>query len=228
MKHLKLFESNTNTIKISVVTFPAPGLGEVVACYPDEILEFYGDYYHNKIDDRIEGFIIGLAYVKKSYIMNLKVEVEYLECIDDNLNERVSELADSPPKSLKEIRYKVTKVHKINELLGIGNTLRRMKFEDEIEAEEIEHLINKSKISDLEYSEKKVKEEFIKIFSFNIESHRSQVDHEKIRVEFSNWLHPIKTPGLTDYNVFYNNKMLSVSRKKAKEIYKKLEKIYKA
>lgn len=227
MKHLKLFESNNNTIKISLVTFPG-GDGEVVACYPDGILEFYGDYYHNKIDDRIEGFIHGLTYVKKSYIYNLSIEVEYLECVDDELNERVSELAYPPPNDLIKINCKTTIVSKVNELLGIGNTFRRLRFEDEIEAEEIEYLINNSKISDLKYSEKKVKEEFIKIFSFKIDSHRSRVDYEEIRVEFSNWIHPIKTPGLTDYNIFYNDKMLSVSRKKAKSIYKKLEKIYKS
>lgn len=221
MKHLKLFESNNNEVKVSIVTFPG-GDGEVKACYVDGQLEFYGDYYHDKIDEKVEGFILGLKYIKKSYIYNLVVEVEKLDCSDHDMNERISELGDVPPKELNQVTFEVNE-----ELLGIGKTIRRFRYEHEIDAEELEYLIDKNKIFDLKYSEKKVKEEFIKIFSFKIDSHRSYVDFEEVRVEFSNWLHPIKTPGLTDYNIYYNDKMMNVSRRKAKEIYNKLKNKFK-
>jgi hypothetical protein len=212
MKHLRVFESDINKIKVTRVDFSD---GDVSACYVDDILEFYGNYYDDKIGDKIGGFVLGLKYFKKSYIYNIIVDFEIINCDDEELNIRVSEYGDPPPKDLKDI-------NRVNELLGIGKTIRRLKYEHEVDAEELEHLIDTNKIFDLEYSEKKVKEEFIKIFSFKIETHRSFVEYEDIRVEFSNWLHPIKTPGLTDYNVYYNDKIMNVSRRKAKEIYNKL------
>lgn len=221
MKHLKLFESDNNKVKVSVVTFS--DMEMVKACYVDGQLEFFGDHYHDKIEEKIGGFILGLKYIKKSYIYNLNVSVEDLECIDVAMNERIADLGDIPPKELKDVSFKINE-----ELLGIKKVIRRIRYEHEIDAEELEYLIDKNKISDLKYSEKKSKGVFTKIFLFKIESHRSFIDHEEIRVEFSNWIHPIKTPGLTDYNIFYNNKVMNVSRKKTKSIYKKLEKIYKS
>ncbi len=115
----------------------------------------------------------------------------------------------------------------INELFGINNAIRMFRNEDEVEAGEVQILLSTKKYTDLKYSEKKVKEEFIKSYTFNIESHRSFIDHETIRVEFSNWLHPIYTPGMIDFNVYYNDVRLNCSTKIAKDIYylaKKLSK----
>lgn len=113
----------------------------------------------------------------------------------------------------------------INELFGINNAIRLFRNEDEIEAREIQILLSTKKYSDLKYNEKKVKEEFIKSYTFSIESHRSFIDHEMIRVEFSNWMHPIYTPGMTDFNVYYNDVKLNCSSKIAQDIYRLAKKL---
>ena len=113
----------------------------------------------------------------------------------------------------------------INELFGINNTIRLFRNEDEIEAREIQKLLSIKKYKDLTYKEKKNKEKFIKSYSFKIDSHRSFVDYEKIRVEFLNWLHPIYTPGMTDFNVYYNDVRLKCSRKIAQSIYNLAKKL---
>ncbi len=98
MKYLKLFETNNNSVKVTIVDF-----GGVDACYVDGTLEFYGDYYHDKIADKIKGFILGLEYIKKSYIYNLFVEVEKLRASED-MYFHVSEMGNVPPKNLKDVQ----------------------------------------------------------------------------------------------------------------------------
>lgn len=50
---------------------------EIIKALVDEnkkILIFNGDYYHDKIDERIEGFLYGLRYSDKNYEL-LKTKV---------------------------------------------------------------------------------------------------------------------------------------------------------
>lgn len=110
----------------------------------------------------------------------------------------------------------------INELFAI----RMLRNEGEIEADEIKILLLEKKYSDLKYSDRKIKGEFIKSYIFNIESHRSSIDHETIRVEFSNWSHPIYTPGTSDFNLYYNDVRLKCSRKIARDIYHIAKKLF--
>lgn len=56
MKHLNKFNESKSSI-FTIVTFD---IGEYVkALYIDGVLEFYGDYYHNKISEKISAFIEG-------------------------------------------------------------------------------------------------------------------------------------------------------------------------
>ncbi len=49
-------------IKATIVDFSGGGDG-ITALYLDGVLHTYGDYYHNKIDDTIGGFLDGVKYV---------------------------------------------------------------------------------------------------------------------------------------------------------------------
>lgn len=93
MKHLKLFESGTHIV--TVVRFTA---GESVhGVYIDGNLHKYGDYYHDKIENWIEGFIDGLEWA------GMSIEKREIECKDEKINDDVCELADCPPKYLSAI-----------------------------------------------------------------------------------------------------------------------------
>lgn len=102
MNHLKLFESTSDVVKVTNVDFTGGGDG-VHACYVDGILEFYGDYYHDKIQDTIRGFIRGLKWIKKNYVYPLTIEVEDYTCENAQMIEDISEMGNTPPKNLKDV-----------------------------------------------------------------------------------------------------------------------------
>ena len=101
MKHLKLFEDRSNKIKVTTVYFV--GDDAVHACYVDDDLEFYGDYYHDKIRDKIKGFVLGLKWVKENYVYPLIVEEDNIKCTDAEMIESVCEYGEMPPKKLSDV-----------------------------------------------------------------------------------------------------------------------------
>lgn len=105
MNYLKKFESANDIVEVVVVDFSGGG-DALEGVYIDGDLEFYGDDYHDKISEKIGGFILGLKWIKENYIYNLKVNDRRVQCIDADLIERVTELGDSPPKKLSEVRVK--------------------------------------------------------------------------------------------------------------------------
>lgn len=94
MKHLKTYES-IGKHTFTIVHFP-DGEG-AHAIYVDDVLEKYGDYYHNKIEEYIEGFLDG---AKWSGIIFERTEIT---CNDSELNYKICDLAESPPKYLSQI-----------------------------------------------------------------------------------------------------------------------------
>ena len=91
MKHLKTFEAKGTHI-FTVVKFES---GEsVTALYIDDNLFKYGDYYHNKIDNWINGFIDGVRW------SGVNIEEREYYCDDPELNETICEYGGSPPKIL--------------------------------------------------------------------------------------------------------------------------------
>lgn len=95
MKHLKQFESNSK-YQFTIVTFE---IGDYVkALYINEILEFYGDYYHNKITEKISAFIEGVKWA------GVNVDVQMVNCTNNEINEEVCEMGGMPPKNLKDIQ----------------------------------------------------------------------------------------------------------------------------
>jgi hypothetical protein len=95
MKHLKTFESKSSH-EFTIVTFE---LGEYVkALYIDGVLEFYGDYYHNKITEKISAFIEGVKWA------GVSVDVKKINCTDEEINEEVCDMGGIPPKNLEDIK----------------------------------------------------------------------------------------------------------------------------
>ena len=64
MKYLKVFESQS--LVIYKVDFKGGGDG-VDALYINGMLHKYGDYYHDKIGEWIEGFLGGIKYAGINY-----------------------------------------------------------------------------------------------------------------------------------------------------------------
>lgn len=104
MKHLKLFEDKkVDNVIVTTVDFTGGGDG-VYALYIDGILEFYGDPYHDNIQDKIKGFILGLKWIKENYVYPLKVVEETFKVTDEALIEDISDMGRVPPKELKSLR----------------------------------------------------------------------------------------------------------------------------
>ena len=94
MKHLKTFESLGNHT-FTIVNFPQ---GEGVhAIYIDGVLEKYGDYYHDKIQNWIQGFLDGTRWA------GIEFEERKITCKDPELNEKICELGGIPPKHVSSI-----------------------------------------------------------------------------------------------------------------------------
>jgi hypothetical protein len=91
------FESLCEYMKIVKVDMTGGGDG-VYALYIDDKLVIYGDYYHNKINEYIDGFLAGLKYGKvKSTFKKIRLE-------DDNeWIKEVSEDGGIPPKKFEDL-----------------------------------------------------------------------------------------------------------------------------
>lgn len=88
--------SDSNNNIFTIVTFSS---GEIVkALYINGTLEFCGDYYHDKIQDKIEGFIEGAKWA------GTRIETAKIECTNREMNEKVCDGEISPPKNLQEIK----------------------------------------------------------------------------------------------------------------------------
>lgn len=94
MKHLKTFEAKGAHI-FTVVSFPE-GEG-VTAIYIDDVLFKYGDYYHDKTDEWILGFIEGVKWA------GISLEERKYTCKDTELNDKICDLGGSPPNHLSEV-----------------------------------------------------------------------------------------------------------------------------
>lgn len=95
MKHLIRY-NESKSHQFTIVTFE---LGEYVkALYIDGILEFYGDYYHNKITEKISAFIEGVEWA------GVSVDVQRVNCQDNDINEEVCEMGGMPPKNLDDVK----------------------------------------------------------------------------------------------------------------------------
>ncbi len=96
MKYISYFENKSN-IKLTIVDLTGNGDG-IHALYINGKLHHYGDYYHDKIEIWIKGFIDGLKYINPN-IVEEKLKI-------DNNNEwvyKTSKLADSPPDNLDDL-----------------------------------------------------------------------------------------------------------------------------
>jgi hypothetical protein len=93
MKYLKLFEAKGEHT-FTVVTFES---GESVsAIYVDDVLLKYGDYYHDKINDWIKGFLEGVRW------SGINLEESKFTCGDDKISEDVCD-GGIPPQSLSDV-----------------------------------------------------------------------------------------------------------------------------
>lgn len=81
-------------MKFTIVTFDPLGDAIPKALYIDGELYKYGDYYHDKIDEWIDGFIEGVKYTKA------EIDIEEVECNNDSYNEEIAEMGDSPDEVL--------------------------------------------------------------------------------------------------------------------------------
>ena len=216
MRHIKLFESADGPIEFTVVTF-CPDDEPTMALYIDGFLEFYGDGYHDDIDSKINGFLLAIKWIVKSYTYPLKYKVKRIDCNNSELNSKIGELGNSPPKELKHLIGDISE-----ELLNI----RALRYKDEFDADEIRILVSKKQYSNLKFLNKRGdKREYIKEYTFEIKNYDKLDSPHKIRVVLENFLHPkIKTPGTTYYTIYKDGETLDCSRKIAKEIFSLLEK----
>jgi hypothetical protein len=95
MKHLNKFNESKSSI-FTIVTFE---IGEYVkALYIDGVLEFYGDYYHNKISEKISAFIEGAEWA------GANIDINKIDCNNQEINTEVCEMGGIPPKNLEDIK----------------------------------------------------------------------------------------------------------------------------
>lgn len=96
-------------MNVTVVKFNPDGDG-VTALYLHGKLFKYGDYYHDKIDEWIEGFISGLEYISKEnqYNISLLINKENFNSIDEDLDEEIM-MGEPPKKDLIEIINRLEK-----------------------------------------------------------------------------------------------------------------------
>ena len=132
--------------------------------------------------------------------------------------ENICEIGNMPPNILEEVE----KANVVNELLGFGNVIRNIKYTDEFNGHDIkEYLLNDENSIDIKYQERKGNTgELIKSYSFKIKD-------DLIKVEMSNWL-KIRTPGLTEYDIYINDDRQHISRKTSKRIYLLTERLHKS
>lgn len=86
-------------MELVIVDFSGGGDG-ITALYIDGKLHFYGDYYHNKINEKIEGFIDGVSYVLGSD----RVDDNFIELHENHpLIEDTWDYGNPPPSNLSDI-----------------------------------------------------------------------------------------------------------------------------
>lgn len=83
-------------MKIDIVKINPEGDG-VTALYINDALWTYGDYYHDKIDDWIQGFLEGLDYATAEYNLH-KWEISG----DSQIGIDIYEGGSAPPGLLEE------------------------------------------------------------------------------------------------------------------------------
>lgn len=93
-------------MKFTVVKFNYEGDG-VTALYIDGKLHTHGDYYHNKIDEWIDGFLAGIKHLN----WPMQQETHY---IPGEKCEPIWENGESPPEQWPDARKKYFK-HRRNE-----------------------------------------------------------------------------------------------------------------
>jgi len=85
-------------LTIDIVKFNPEGDG-VTAIYIYGVLFTYGDYYHDKIDDWVQGFIDGLEYAMASFNV-----VNWALPGDTKMSRDICELGATPPERFRQIR----------------------------------------------------------------------------------------------------------------------------
>ena len=107
-------------------------------------------------------------------------------------------------------------IKSINELFGLGGTIRSIKNRGEVDANEIYFYIKNKKIKNLTICDKDgpVKRSKIKYFNFD-------ADRISVRVEKVSYF-KIDSKGTTDYNIYINDKIIECSRKISRIIFKML------
>ena len=80
--------------KLISIDFGGGGDGTTIL-YVDGKLEMYGDYYHDKIDDKINGFAQGLEH------MGEEISIEILNVEDHPIADEG--WVDDPPKTIEEL-----------------------------------------------------------------------------------------------------------------------------
>ena len=83
-------------LKFTLVRINPDG-DSVKALYIDGILYKSGDEYHNDITAYLDGFIEGCLFSK------LDIEIEQLDCIDEELEKEIMEYSNEVPSSLDSI-----------------------------------------------------------------------------------------------------------------------------
>jgi hypothetical protein len=213
MRHLKTFENRQ--LQGNPVIFTTVRFGDdepVYALYADGELIKYGDYYHDKIQDWIKGFIAGVKWGDVPTVCYEEVST------NEELIDAVCMMGNPVPEKLSDI-YNST-----NELFGLGKSMRMLKHLEERDADEIRILCEKDQIFDLEFNVKKLKNKTVSTYTFNISSWEPLKEFDVVRVELTNLLKVnILTPGLTEYRVYVNNKELNCSNKISKDIFRILK-----
>jgi len=179
----------------------------VYALYINDELHFYGDYYHDKIEIKIDSFVKGAKWAGKN-IQYSKFSVEDRELIED-----VSMYGNEPPKNLNSF-------YKVNELFGIGNIIRKHKYSGEMDASEVYYSLSKTpkEFHNFEYSDRVNGEKVIKSYTFENKS-------DNIKIEMVCYT-DIISPGTTDFDLYINDIKLECSRRTSSGIYNMVKRLF--
>lgn len=71
---------------------------QVHAFYINGQLIKYGDHYHNKMEEWIQGFLDGVEHS-----LGYKVKEFKYKCTDEEMNDAMCDLGDSPPQFINNI-----------------------------------------------------------------------------------------------------------------------------
>jgi len=94
-------DSKIKEMKTTVVDFSGGGDG-ITALYLDGKLHKYGDYYHDKIDENIDGFLDGVQYVLGEDNMSREnIQLDWKHPLVKDTWEN----GNPPPSKLKDIDF---------------------------------------------------------------------------------------------------------------------------